>query len=141
MRSFRAGSLSLLLVLTTCCAQSPADKFKSEMQTVSSWTATARMVCEAWLKGTVPHAYAAHTLQTAGETLEDEAGTIQEQSGEGGLQSSLVKEVRGVGQIINGMRAAIESRDNQALTLLLKQLYAEEQALNALAGSSGGARP
>jgi hypothetical protein len=136
------GSL-LLLVFTCCTTSSPADQLKSEMQTVSSWTATTRMVCEAWLKGALPHAYAVDTLQTAEDTLEGQALALQAQSSESdaALRSSVIKEVRGVGQIINGMRAAVERRDNQALALLLKQLEAEEGALKALVGSAGGTRP
>ncbi|HUQ33000.1 MAG TPA: hypothetical protein VM095_12845 [Pyrinomonadaceae bacterium] len=109
------------------------------MQAVASWTATARMVCEAWLKGNVPHAYAAQTLQAAQETLEDEARIIQEQAGEGNpqLQSSLALQVRVLGQVINSMRVAVDSRDNQTLAQLLKRLDAEDQATKAMTGSGG----
>jgi hypothetical protein len=99
------------------------------------------MAGEAWLKGTVPHAYAARTLRTAHETLEDEARTIQEQpQDKGEFQASLVGQVRGISQVIDRMRAAIESRDAQTLDGLLKQLLTEEQAMKGLA-SSGGVQP
>ena len=140
MRSVRFCSLLLLLALT-CCTRSPADRLKTELQTITSWTATARMVGEAWLKGTVPHAYAARTLRTAQVSLEDEARTIQEQpQGKGELQASLANQVRGISQVIDKMRAAIESRDAQTLDGLLKQLLAEEQKIKGLA-SSGGVQP
>jgi phytoene/squalene synthetase len=100
------------------------------------------MAGEAWLKGTVPHAYAARTLRTAEETLEDEARTIQEDKSQDAaeLRASLAGHVRGVSQVVGQMRAAIESRDAPTLDGLLKQLEAGEQKIKALAGS-GGAQP
>ena len=140
MRSVCFCSLLFLLALTSC-TRSPADQLKTELQTVTSWTATARMAGEAWLKGTVPHAYAARTLRTAEETLEDEARTIQEQAQDKGeLQASLASRVRETGQVIDRMRAAIESRDAQTLDGLLKQLAAGEQTMKGLV-SSGGVQP
>jgi hypothetical protein len=141
MRAVSLCSLLLLLALNGC-TRAPADKLKAEIQTVNSWTATARMASEAWLKGTVPHAYATHTLRTAQEMMEDEAQTIQEESQAGAaeLQTSLINRVRGLGQLIDRMRAAIEKRDNEALSQLLKQLEAEDQTIKELA-KSGGAQP
>lgn len=141
MRVISLCSLLLLFALDGC-TRSPADKLKAEIQTVNSWTATARMASEAWLKGTVPHAYAAHTLRTAQETIADEAQTIQEESQAGAaeLPASLAGRVRGLGQLIGGMRAAIEKRDGEALAQLLKQLEAEDRALRGVI-DGGGARP
>lgn len=100
------------------------------------------MACEAWLKGTIPHAYATHTLRTAQEMIEDEAQTIQAQpqGASGELQASLASSALGTAQVINQMRAAVERRDNQALSQLLRQLEAEEQAIKG-AAKSGGVQP
>ena len=69
----------MLTLALACCTRFPADQLKTELQTVTSWTATARMVGEAWLKGSVPRAYAAQTLLAAEETLQEETRTIQGQ--------------------------------------------------------------
>ncbi|MDT5061860.1 MAG: hypothetical protein QOH63_2319 [Acidobacteriota bacterium] len=142
MRAVRLWSLSLLLLAFTCCAQSPADQLKAELQTITSWTATARMVGEAWLKGYLPNAYAARTLRTAQETISDEAKTIQEQSSEGvaELHTSLMGQARSLEQLIGQMRAAVENRDGNALAPLLRQLEGEEQTIKALA-KNGGVQP
>jgi hypothetical protein len=139
MRSLRVCSLSLAFLLFAACARSPSARLKSDIQEITSWTATARYVGQSWLKGNVPHAYAAQTLRAAQETLEDEAQSIQEQSTEGDsqLQSSLAGQVRAISQVINLMRSSVESRDNNALTQLLKRLDAEDKAVKAAAASGG----
>ena len=137
MRSRRLLSLVFLLLALACCTRSPADQLKTELQTVTSWTATARMAAEAWLKGSVPRAYTAQTLLAAEETLHEEARTIQAQQASE-PQASLLARAQSAGQVIGQMRAAVEGDDRQALAQLLKQLEAEEQAVKSLAG---GARP
>jgi hypothetical protein len=132
----------LVLVLALAgCTRSPEDQLKAELQTVTSWAATARMVGEAWLKGAVPRAYTAQTLLAAEETLQEEAQTIQKVKAEGaaiGLQTSLLDRTQSLGRAVGQVRAAVESKDDQALGQLLEQLKGEEQAVKSLAG---GARP
>jgi len=127
----------VLALALACCTRSPADQLKTELQTVISWTATARMAGEAWLKGSVPRAYTAQTLLAAEETLQEETRTIQGQQASE-LQASLLGRTQSVDLVVGQMRAAVESGDKQALAQLLKQLEAEEQAVKSLAG---GARP
>jgi hypothetical protein len=142
MRAVRVCGLSLLLLAFTCCTHTPSDQLKTELQTITSWTATARMVGEAWLKGAVPNAYAAHTLQTADESLSEAIRTLSEQSSEGvaELQTSLTGQARSLKQLVEQMRAAIENRDGSALPQLLKQLEGEEQTIRTLA-KNGGLQP
>jgi hypothetical protein len=147
MRSQRLSSLLLLLVALTSCTRSPADQLKTELQTIISWAATAQMAGEAWLKGNVPHAYAAQTLRTAEESLQEELKTIEEQPSEASpaqgsstLQASLAARGRGLVQLIDRMRAAIESRDESTVAQLLKQLEREEQAVKMMS-AGGGVQP
>lgn len=142
MRGVRVGSLSLFLLAFTCCAKSPADQLKAQLQTVTSWTATARMVGEAWLKGYLPHAYTARTLRTAQETISEEAKTIQGEnpSEVAELHASVLGQARSLEQLIGQMRAAVENRDGSALSQQLKQLEGEEETIKALA-KSGGVQP
>lgn len=142
MRAVRLCSLPLLLLAFTCCTRTPSDKLKTQLQTITSWTATARMVGEAWLKGAVPNAYAAHTLQTAKESLSEAIRALSEQKLEGvaELQTSLVGQARSLEQLVEQMRTDIENRDANALSQLLKQLEGEEQTTKSLA-KSGGLQP
>jgi flagellar motility protein MotE (MotC chaperone) len=100
------------------------------------------MAGEAWLKGTVPHAYAAQTLRTAKETIEEELKTVEEQQPEGAatLQASLAARARSLVQVVERMRAAVESRDGSNVPQLLKQLETEEQAVKLIA-EGGGIQP
>ena len=132
MRPRRSSSLVLVLALA-CSTRPPAEQLKTELQTVASWAATARMTGEQWLKGSVPRAYAAQTLRAAAETLEEEAQAIQGQEAAGAAELT-----RAAGATIGRMRTAVEGGDRAALARLLEQLKAEEQAARSLAG---GARP
>jgi hypothetical protein len=142
MRIVRVCSLSLFLLVFNSCAQSPAAQLKAELQTITSWTATARMVGEAWLKGYLPHAYASRTLRTAQETLSEEVKTVEAQGSEGvaELHTSVMSQARSLEQLIGQVRAAVENRDGSTLSELLKQLEREEQTIKALA-RSGGVQP
>jgi hypothetical protein len=142
LRAVRVCSLTLFLLFFSCCSQSTADQLKTELQTIASWTATARMAGEAWLKGDVPNAYAAHTLRAAEASISEEIKTLQEQKLDGvaELQASLMSRAQSVQPLIGQMRAAVEKRDGSALSPLLKQLEGEEQTIKALAGS-GGVQP
>ena len=142
MRSRRLYSLVLVLALAGC-THSPEDQLKAELQTITSWAATARMASEQLLKGAVPRPYVVQTLQAAAETLQEEAQTSQGVKADAtaaaaGLQASLLDRTQSLGQSVGQMRAAVESKDDQALAQLLEQLKGEEQAVKSLAG---GARP
>jgi hypothetical protein len=142
MRAACVCSLSLLLLAFTCCTRTPSDQLKSELQTITSWTATARMVGEAWLNRAVPNAYALHTLQTAKESLAESIKTLSEQKPEGvaELQTSFIGQARSLERLVDEMRAAVKNRDGSALAQLLKQLEGEEQTIKTLA-SNGGIQP
>ena len=133
----------LLLLALAGCTQSPEDQLKAELQTVTSWAATARMASEQLLKGAVPRPYVAQTLQAAAETLQEEAQTIQGVKADAtaaaaGLQTSLLARTQSLVQAVGQMRAAVEGKDDQKLAQLLEHLKGEEQAVKSLAG---GARP
>ena len=128
----RSSSLALVLALA-CCSRPPADQLRSELQTVASWAATARMAGEEWLKGSVPRAYAAQTFRAAEETLREEARAIQGQRAEAAAGLT-----RAAAATVRQMRAAVEGGDTRALAQFLERLKAEERAVRSLAG---GERP
>lgn len=65
-----ANSLLLLTLLTACSRSTINEEFKKEQQSVSSWSATAQMVGNAWFKGSLPNQYAQQTLhKTQAELL------------------------------------------------------------------------
>lgn len=142
MRFQHLCSLLLVLLALTSCTRSPAAQLKSELQTISSWTATARMTGEMWLKGNVPDAYASRTLRTAQESLQEEVKTIDEEQPAGTLtpSSTLAANGRELVQLIKQMRESVEDRNESNVAQLLKQLEAEEQAVKAM-NEEGGAKP
>ena len=132
-RRLSEPALIVWLALQLACG-SPDDEFTTTLKTVSSWTATAHLVADAWRNGSVPTLYATRTLQTARETLQEE----QEKVGKPELQqlgearARLLTRLQNLGQVIGEMQATIERNDHQALAELLDRLTAEESALEAI---------
>ncbi|MEH2083327.1 MAG: hypothetical protein V7K89_26140 [Nostoc sp.] len=66
------------LTLLTACSEAATDKLTQELQTVKSWTATSKMVADAWVRGAVPKVYAKQTLKKAQQKLQTETDNIAE---------------------------------------------------------------
>src|SRR4051812_44840225 len=78
------GLMLLCFALTISCRErSSSVELKDEMETVSSWAATAQMVGEEWTRGSIPAAYAQRTLRTTLETFERETESINKLSAAG----------------------------------------------------------
>ena len=109
------------------------------MQTAASWAATAHMVCEAWLGGTVPTRYAERTLQTARQTLSEQRDTLgRSPSDTSGSLSKALEQIRNLEATIEEMRGSVQAGDRASLERQLRQLAAEEQALKTLTQDAGG---
>lgn len=124
--------LVLLIALNACSSQSAADRMRQELQTVASWVATARMVGEALKSGNVPPAYAARTFEAAGRNLQEESRTLEKTSAlppteRAGAQAEIAR----LQQIVSQLKAAVESKDNAALSSAIEQLRVEEQSLKS----------
>lgn len=141
MRLVRVCAFWLLLTMLTACTQSPTDELATELQTVESWTATAHMAGDAWVRSAVPTAYTKQTLQTAQKELKKEADTVvqlQPAPDTTPSRAALLKELQHLEQMLEQMSAAVEREDRTAMAEQLRQLVAEEQAINALAKAAGG---
>src|SRR3982751_4038212 len=77
---FRFLLPTVLIFLNACSFQSAPDKLRQELQTISSWAATARMVGEALMNGQVPSAYAARAFEAALQELQAEDKTLEQSS-------------------------------------------------------------
>lgn len=124
--------LVLLISLSACSSQSPADKLRQELQTVSSWVSTSRMVGEALQNGKVPNAYAARTLEAAGQNLQEESRTLEKSSdipteGRANAQAQIAR----LQQIIGQLKASVEGKDTASLSKEMEKLALEEQSLKS----------
>ena len=131
-------SLALLTVLTACGAQSSADDLATELETVTSWAATAHMVGDAWINGTVPTAYAKQTLEAAQQSLQEEMDTLAQGSTvPSDRRTKLLETLQSLEQTVGQMATAVEQEDRAALTQQMQQLSTEEQTIGTLAKNAG----
>lgn len=143
MRLRHPGSFFLLLLSLslTSCSRSAVREFSTEMQTATSWAATAQMAGEAWVRRAVPTHYAGRTIETAVETLSETRQTLEQSSSIPPDQRVKAREhLQNLAATIEEMRKAIRSGDRARVQEQVEQLAAQKQALlNFL--ENAGARP
>lgn len=138
------GSLLLLTLLTACSGKSEADITK-ELQTVTSWAATAEMTGEAWIQGNVPTAYAKQTLSTAQKKLHKQTERLAHTSYDPRQRRTILELLGRLESTVAQMSTAVEQKDRTALALLdaditqqLQQLSSQKQSIKTLAKTAGG---
>lgn len=140
--ALRIGLIWMLGLLTACGTQSADAMLKSELQTIRSWEATVRMAGEAWVRGDVPTPYLRQTLTTAQDELQGALATLataQElpEQRRATIMNQIQRPDRTVAQML---QASANRNDRAAMTGLLRQLAADEQALDALEQAVGAQR-
>jgi hypothetical protein len=130
--------VSLLCALSSCNKDAErAAATRDEMQTISSWAATARRVGEAWLGASLPTAYAQRTLQTVQQQLQEEMDTLSK-SAHGSTEQGLkaLEQARNLKTIVERMQALVGQADRAAMTRQLDQLSSQQQSFDALKEST-----
>ena len=139
MRSLQVKSLLLLLtLLTACSSKSSADDVAKELETVTSWAATAQMAGDAWIHGSVPTVYAIQTLYKAQTKLHEETDTLAHSSTNPTQRRTILQHLQHLESIVCQMSTAVEQKDHTAMYQQLKQLSTQEQMLSTLAHTAGG---
>lgn len=118
---------SLLFVLAACGRLSPHDRWVEALKATCSWTATARMVGEAWQQGAIPDQYAQQTLTKS----QQEIGKVK---AELSAPPAVFQQVQ---QAIQGMTTSIEHHNKPEIAASLQTLSTQQQQLNALAKAAG----
>ena len=109
------------------------------MQTAASWAATAHMVGEAWLGGTVPTRYARRTLQTAQQTLSEQRDTLEQSpSITGDRLSKALEHLQNLEATVGEMQEAVQTGDRASLGQQIKQLATQEETLKTFTREAGG---
>lgn len=123
--------LLLLTLLAGCSNKSSKDELTKELQTVTSWAATAQMTGDAWSRGSVPTAYAKQTLSTAQEKLHEETDTLLT-STDSTQRRTILEHLQRLETTVKQMSRAVEQGDHAALAQELKQLSTQEQIISTL---------
>lgn len=138
MQWIRIGSSLLCFsLLTACSGQSSTDKLTKELDSVKSWTATAHMVGDAWIKGTVPEAYAKETLSKTQEELQKETETLK-LADSAPAHSQILEQLKQLKDTVAQMSKAVEQKDQQAMNQQIQQLSSQEQTISTLFKQQAG---
>ncbi|MEH2143583.1 hypothetical protein [Nostoc sp.] len=126
--------LLIVTLLASCSDKTSAEDMDKERQSVSSWVATANMVCDAWIRGAVPNKYAEQTLKRATEELRKEKEKIDEIKLSKDVsehdKSVLLAEVFQLGNKTEEMSRAVAQKNRSAVRQKLGELAAEKRSLN-----------
>ena len=132
------GMLLLLTLLTACSSKSSGNDFAKELETVTSWVATAQMAGEAWINGNVPTVYAKKTLSKVRKRLHSETDTLAHSSTDLRQRSDVSRNIERIESTVGQMSRAVEQKDRNALAKQLQQLSTQQQTLTTLAKTAGG---
>lgn len=128
----------LLTLLTACSSKSGADKLTKELQTVTSWAATAEMTGDAWMHGNVSTVYAKQTLSTAQKKLHKQTETLFKSSSDPTQRRMLLDRLQRLESTVGQMSRAVEQKDRTAIAQQLRQLSTQKQTISTFAKTAGG---
>lgn len=127
---------SSLLVLTslTACTRASTDQFRQELQAVKSWTATSKMVADAWVRGAVPTAYTQQTLAKAQQEFQQETDKIAQIESSPAIPETdklkLLEHIKRLAQITEQMSTAIAQKKHSIVTQQIRDLTLEGRAID-----------
>lgn len=138
MRLMHSSRLLLLLTLLTACSnKSSEDKLANELQTITSWSATAQMVGEAWVRGAVPTVYAKQTLSTAQQELQKETDTLAQLSIPPTQRPTLLENLQHLDQTVGQMSTAAQQTDRTGMAQEIQKLALEKQKIKKFVQARG----
>ena len=134
-RILLSNYLLLLTLLSVSCSSNPDEDLSKELKTVSSWAATAHMVGDASIKGTMPAAYAKETLKKSREKLQEETDKLSKSPA--AQEQKVLETLQQLQKIIAQMSTAVEHKDNKEIATQLDLLSKQEKTLRNLAKQVG----
>jgi hypothetical protein len=120
-----AATLGAVLLLSGCSGAGAA----ADVTALASWAASADMVAEAWVAGTVPRAYGVRAAGTVHQALEDRARRLRRHPVRAEVDEALGRLDRAVADLSD----AIERGERGRAASTRARLQAEARALRAIA--------
>ena len=128
--------LLVTICLTSCTSKSSSEEVNKEIQNVTSWSATAHMVGDAWIHDVLPQKYAEETLKKSHEEIvksRDNIVKIQtSQQGSQQPKSVLLSEVSILASKTEKISIAVAQTNREEVQKSLKELEAESGVLKRL---------
>ncbi|MDF5733156.1 MAG: hypothetical protein PUP92_35510, partial [Rhizonema sp. PD38] len=118
-------------LINISCSSNPYEDLSKELKTVSSWAATAHMVGEASIRGTVSTAYAKETLKKSREKLQEQTDKLSKSPE--ARHNKVLEPLQQLQKTISQMSIAVEQKDNKAIATQLEHLSRQEKTIRTLA--------
>ena len=122
--------IASLLLLVSACSHSSREELTKALQSVRSWTATARMVGETWQQGNIPDTYAQQTLAKSQQEITKETQGIT-------IPPTLQQPLQQLHHTLGQMENAVEQKNKSAIAPLLQALSQEQQQIAKVASTQG----
>ncbi len=123
------------LTLLTACSEAATDKLTQELQSVKSWTATSKMVADAWVRDAVPKVYAKQTLKKAQQEFQTETDNIAQIESSTAIPQpyklALLGHIKRLAKITEQMSTAIEQENYSVVAQRIGDLSLEGRKLDA----------
>ncbi|HEU4565690.1 MAG TPA: hypothetical protein VFS05_13610 [Gemmatimonadaceae bacterium] len=129
-------ALGIALVLTSCSSVEPRERVRKELESAASWSATARMIGQMWLRDAVPTVYARRALASTMQSLRQSEERITREAVPVAARDSITAALAPVEAGVDAMRAAVEKGDRAAVQARLRELDAAGERLKAMSGSA-----
>ncbi|MEH2369768.1 hypothetical protein [Nostoc sp.] len=125
----------LTLTLLTACSKAATDRLTQELKTVKSWTATSKMVADAWVRGAVPKVYAKQTLKKAQQEFQTETENIAQIESSTAIPQpyklALLGHIKRLAKITQQISTAVEQENYSVVAQRLEDLSLEGQKLDS----------
>lgn len=129
--------LFVILFIASCSSKNSPEELTKELDTVSSWAATAHMVSEAWIHQAVPTNYAKQTLKTTQKQLQKETDKLSELSISPKQRRTVLEPLEQLKTTVSQISAAVQQKNRSGVATQIKQLSTEEQSIRLLAKPAG----
>ncbi|QIR35897.1 hypothetical protein HCG51_03405 [Tolypothrix sp. PCC 7910] len=127
---FLSNCLLTMIWLTSCSNQYAKADLNKEIKNVSSWSATAYMVGDAWIHDNVPDEYAQTTLKKAQEEILKEKASIEKIPKND--KSGILDKVLQLANKTEKISTAIAQKNRTQVQKSLSELAVESQSLKQL---------
>lgn len=138
LRLCATATLIALVSLSVSCASDPQKGARQELQTLSSWAATLRLLADSWREGSVPSRYAAKTADEAHEALQEEWHSIEQSTTTSAeARAGLSDHARTLDALAATLAQAVRNENREAAGQLIAQLSDEQKSVDELARGAG----
>jgi hypothetical protein len=115
--------LLFAILVLAACSSSQSEEVAKQTKTATSAGATAHVITESWLTGTVPSHYALRGLRVMGETIEQSRRAIENAAAfELNERARVLASIRQMDDAVKRAHAGIEQVDRSAVVAAASSL-------------------